>query len=70
MGRTGATYDPDGVKVAGIVLDRVSKSFQTADGRNSVLAVQNISLTIAPTRFVALLGPSGCGIKKEAGKKT
>ena len=38
-------------------LDRVTVDF----GRRGISAVEDISLSIAPGEFVALLGPSGCG---------
>jgi NitT/TauT family transport system ATP-binding protein len=44
---------------AHIVIDQVSKVFD-ADGR-SVVALQDISLSIPRGQFVCLLGPSGCG---------
>ncbi len=44
-----------------IRFDRVSKSFASAGGRAAVLALQDISFTVEPATFVALLGPSGCG---------
>jgi multiple sugar transport system ATP-binding protein len=40
----------------GIVLDRVSKTFQ-----GGVTAVDDVSLTIADGEFLVLVGPSGCG---------
>jgi NitT/TauT family transport system ATP-binding protein len=39
-----------------ITLDQVDKRFS-----NGLLALQGVSLTVAPGEFVALLGPSGCG---------
>lgn len=42
-----------------IELRGISKSFAGRDG--SVVAVDNISLTINDNEFVTLLGPSGCG---------
>ncbi len=39
-----------------ITLDQVDKRFP-----NGLLALQSISLAVAPGEFVALLGPSGCG---------
>jgi NitT/TauT family transport system ATP-binding protein len=39
-----------------ITLDQVDKRFP-----NGLLALQAVSLTVAPGEFVALLGPSGCG---------
>ena len=42
-----------------ITLNNVSVRFK--QGRNSVDAVSNVSLTIHPGEFVVLLGPSGCG---------
>jgi NitT/TauT family transport system ATP-binding protein len=45
---------------AQIVIDGVSHMYRPARGRE-VLALDDVSLTIAPREFVALLGPSGCG---------
>src|SRR3979490_2760838 len=43
-----------------IEVDRVSHTFQTS-GRQSHLALSDISLRIADGAFVSILGPSGCG---------
>ncbi len=45
---------------AQIVVEGVSHTYRPARGR-AVLALQEVSLEIAPREFVALLGPSGCG---------
>src|SRR5690348_4117204 len=45
---------------AQITVERVSHTYRPARGRE-VLALQDVSLAIAPREFVALLGPSGCG---------
>jgi NitT/TauT family transport system ATP-binding protein len=45
---------------AHIVIDRVSHEYRPARGR-SVLALDNVSLSVRDREFVALLGPSGCG---------
>src|SRR5271169_3014831 len=44
---------------AGIELRGVSKRY--GDGRNSPLAVSDVSFSIAPGTLTTLLGPSGCG---------
>ncbi len=46
---------------AAIAIDRVSKRFTPAGSRDGVLALSELSLTIAAGEFVAILGPSGCG---------
>ena len=43
-----------------ITVQDVSHTYRPARGRE-VLALENVSLDIAPREFVALLGPSGCG---------
>jgi NitT/TauT family transport system ATP-binding protein len=43
-----------------IHIDQVSQRFQTS-GRQSHLALSDISLTIDDGAFVSILGPSGCG---------
>ena len=43
-----------------IAIDRVSQIFQTS-GRQSHLALSDISLSIEEGAFVSILGPSGCG---------
>ncbi|HZQ75545.1 MAG TPA: ABC transporter ATP-binding protein [Burkholderiales bacterium] len=43
-----------------IVVEGVSHTYRPARGR-PVLALDDVSLAIAPREFVALLGPSGCG---------
>jgi NitT/TauT family transport system ATP-binding protein len=45
---------------AQITVERVSHTYRPARGRE-VLALDQVSLDIAPREFVALLGPSGCG---------
>src|ERR1700744_5181008 len=49
-----------GQAAAMIEIDAVSQVFQTS-GRQSHLALSNISLTIEDGAFVSILGPSGCG---------
>src|SRR6201996_6706151 len=44
------------VRVAEIVLDRVSKVFA-----GNVVAVDDVSLAIGSGEFLVLVGPSGCG---------
>ncbi|MFI5030591.1 MAG: ABC transporter ATP-binding protein [Reyranellales bacterium] len=46
---------------AAIAIDCVSKRFPLAGDKEGVLALSELSLTIAPGEFVAILGPSGCG---------
>jgi NitT/TauT family transport system ATP-binding protein len=43
----------------GIQIDRVSQLFSGAQGE--LLALDQVSLDVAPGEFVSLLGPSGCG---------
>jgi len=43
-----------------IVVEALSHTYRPARGRE-VLALEEVSLAIAPREFVALLGPSGCG---------
>jgi NitT/TauT family transport system ATP-binding protein len=45
---------------AQITVERVTHTYRPPRGR-TVLALDEVSLTIAPREFVALLGPSGCG---------
>jgi NitT/TauT family transport system ATP-binding protein len=49
-----------GSATAMIEIDRVSHRFQTT-GRQSLLALSDISLRIEDGAFVSILGPSGCG---------
>lgn len=56
----GAPNAPPGSPPA-ILFDKVSKTFATTGGRSAVPAIRDISFTIEPATFVALLGPSGCG---------
>src|SRR5205814_8758569 len=49
-----------GQAIAMIEIDRVSQVFQTS-GRQSHLALSEISLAIEDGAFVSILGPSGCG---------
>jgi NitT/TauT family transport system ATP-binding protein len=47
------------VDAATLVVDGVSKRFATADG--PVIALENVSFSVKPGEFLALIGPSGCG---------
>ena len=42
-----------------IAIDHVSKNYDSGGGQ--VAALQDVSLSIAPGEFIALIGPSGCG---------
>ncbi len=42
-------------KAASVTFERVTKAF------GPVVAVREVSFTIAPGQLVTLLGPSGCG---------
>ncbi|MBM3649498.1 MAG: ABC transporter ATP-binding protein [Alphaproteobacteria bacterium] len=46
---------------AAIALERVSKRFALAGSAEGVLALTDLTLSIAAGEFVAILGPSGCG---------
>jgi NitT/TauT family transport system ATP-binding protein len=57
--RPEAGVAPD-TAAAMIEIDHVSQTFQTS-GRQSHLAIYDISLRIEDGAFVSILGPSGCG---------
>lgn len=42
-------------------LDRVSKTFPSARGREAVEAVRDVSLALSPGESLGIIGPSGCG---------
>jgi NitT/TauT family transport system ATP-binding protein len=42
-----------------LVVDRVAMRFHTAEG--GVSALDDVSFTVAPGEFLAVIGPSGCG---------
>jgi NitT/TauT family transport system ATP-binding protein len=46
--------------MSALALDHVSRDFVTPDGRG-YRALDDISLSVAPGSFVAVVGPSGCG---------
>src|ERR1700709_1577005 len=56
---SGSAFAPRAA-AAMIEIDHVSQTFQTS-GRQSHLAISDISLRIEDGAFVSILGPSGCG---------
>jgi NitT/TauT family transport system ATP-binding protein len=42
-----------------IAIDHVTKTYNSGGG--TVTALHDVSLSIAPSEFIALIGPSGCG---------
>jgi NitT/TauT family transport system ATP-binding protein len=57
--RSTATEELQPIPPSKLVIEEVSKSFQTASG--SVLALDRVSLNVAEGEFVCLVGASGCG---------
>ncbi len=46
---------------AAISIEHVTKRFPLKGQREGVLALQDVSISVGQSEFVALLGPSGCG---------
>ncbi|TWG89299.1 NitT/TauT family transport system ATP-binding protein [Cupriavidus gilardii J11] len=44
-----------------ITIDRVSRTFEDAKRKQTVIALDNVSLRVERNEFLCLLGPSGCG---------
>jgi NitT/TauT family transport system ATP-binding protein len=42
-----------------LAVERITKKFVSSDG--DILAVDDVSLRVAPGEFVSIIGPSGCG---------
>jgi NitT/TauT family transport system ATP-binding protein len=57
--RSSATQELEIVPPSKLVIEEVSKSFQSASGE--VLALDRVSLNVAEGEFVCLVGASGCG---------
>jgi ABC-type nitrate/sulfonate/bicarbonate transport system ATPase subunit len=47
------------VAVVHIAVDRLSKRYETSSG--ALLALDDVSLSVAPQEFCTVIGPSGCG---------
>ncbi len=52
--------DEDGRPVPAIELRRAGKRFRTPDG-SAYQALRDLSMTVAPGEFCAVVGPTGCG---------
>ncbi|HWW46641.1 MAG TPA: ABC transporter ATP-binding protein [Xanthobacteraceae bacterium] len=46
---------------AQLTLKNIRKFFGSVDDKERVLALDDISLNVAPSEFLAIVGPSGCG---------
>jgi NitT/TauT family transport system ATP-binding protein len=57
--RSTAAEELEVVPPSKLVIENVSKSFQSASGK--VLALDSVSLSVAEGEFVCLVGASGCG---------
>lgn len=44
-----------------LALDQVAKTFSVSRSKQSMRAIENVSLDIYPGEFVSIVGPSGCG---------
>jgi NitT/TauT family transport system ATP-binding protein len=55
---TPSTRAPSGAAAVRVVA--VSRSYER-EGESDLLAVEDVSLDVAPARFCSILGPSGCG---------
>ncbi len=44
-----------------VMVDKISKTFPSADGRSKHLALDEVSLTIEPGQVLVIIGPSGSG---------
>src|SRR5574342_800924 len=64
MTRLGASRGPCWYAVAGlamrVIVDRLSKTYRDRGGRE-LAALEDVTLSVEPEEFVAVLGPSGCG---------
>ncbi len=47
--------------MASIDLHNITKIYTDAKGKRQLLAIDNVSLSVAPNEFLCLLGSSGCG---------
>lgn len=60
MAQLATRTDHDAVgSAAGIVVERLCKQFTI--GRDTIVALDGVDLTVSTGAFVTLLGPSGCG---------
>jgi NitT/TauT family transport system ATP-binding protein len=57
--RSSASQELEVIAPSKLVIDNVSKSFQSASG--AVLALDHVSLQVGEGEFVCLVGASGCG---------
>src|SRR5438876_2036627 len=58
-GRTGAPAPAARPGEPLLVVEDISKRFETPDG--TLVAVDTVSFNVAPGEFLAVIGPSGCG---------
>jgi NitT/TauT family transport system ATP-binding protein len=57
--RSSASEELEIIQPSKLVIENVSKSFQSSSGR--VQALEDVSLSVAEAEFVCLVGASGCG---------
>ncbi|MDN5882367.1 MAG: ATP-binding cassette domain-containing protein, partial [Nitrosospira sp.] len=58
-GRVPDTIDTGSVQPV-LEIRNAKKRFKTPDG-SGVVALDDVSISVAPNEFITLLGPSGCG---------
>jgi NitT/TauT family transport system ATP-binding protein len=55
-----ATFQPTTERVGGVELRNVTKRFVTPSG-DAMTAIRDVTLSVAPGQFCAVVGPTGCG---------